>query len=42
VFPVVVGYGKRLFGDTSSLKKLKLAEANTVGDGVLTLVYRRP
>jgi dihydrofolate reductase len=43
VFPVVVGYGKRLFGDTSAKKPLKLAEANTVGDeGVLTLVYRRP
>jgi dihydrofolate reductase len=42
VFPVVLGYGKRLFGDTSAKKPLKLAEANTVGDGVLTLVYRRP
>jgi dihydrofolate reductase len=42
VFPIVVGYGKRLFGDTSGTRKLKLAEANTVGDGVLTLVYRRP
>jgi dihydrofolate reductase len=42
VFPVVLGYGKRLFGETSEKKPLKLAEANTVGDGVLTLVYRRP
>ena len=42
VFPVVLGYGKRLFGDTSARKPLKLAEANTVGEGVLTLVYRRP
>ena len=42
VFPIVVGYGKRLFGDTSGTRKLKLAEANTVGEGVLTLVYRRP
>ena len=41
VFPIVVGYGKRLFGDTSGTKKLTLAEANTVGDGVLTLVYRK-
>jgi hypothetical protein len=38
----VVGYGKRLFGDTSAKKPLKLAEAKTVGDeGVLTLVYNR-
>ena len=42
VFPIVVGYGKRLFGDTSGTRKLKLAEANTVGEGVLTLVFRRP
>jgi dihydrofolate reductase len=41
VFPVVLGYGKRLFGDTSAKKPLKLAESNVVGDGVLTLVYRR-
>jgi dihydrofolate reductase len=41
VFPIVVGYGKKLFGDTSGTRKLKLAEANTVGDGVLTLVYRK-
>jgi dihydrofolate reductase len=42
VFPIVVGYGRRLFGDTSGTRKLKLAEAKTVGDGVLTLVYRKP
>jgi dihydrofolate reductase len=43
VFPIVIGYGKRLFGDTSGTRKLKLAESQTVGpDGVLTLVYRRP
>ncbi len=42
VFPMVVGYGKKLFGDTSGTRKLKLAEANTVGEGVLTLVYRKP
>ena len=42
VFPVVLGYGKRLFGDTSAKKPLELAESNVVGDGVLTLVYRRP
>jgi dihydrofolate reductase len=42
VFPVVVGYGKKLFGDTSDKRKLKLDEANVVGEGVVTLVYRRP
>jgi hypothetical protein len=39
---VVLGFGKRLFGDTSEKRPLKLAESNVVGDGVLTLVYRRP
>ena len=40
VFPVILGSGKRLFGDTSEMKTLRLAESKPVGDGVLTLVYR--
>jgi dihydrofolate reductase len=40
VYPVVLGSGKRLFGDTGDMKSLKLAESKTVGDGVLILVYR--
>src|SRR5919205_2392403 len=40
VFPVVLGAGKRLFGDTSDKKRLELAETKTVGDGVVILVYR--
>jgi len=39
VFPVVLGGGKRLFGDTSDKKRLRLAESKTVGDGVTILVY---
>ena len=42
VFPVLLGKGKRLFGDTSDRKRLQLAEARTVGDGVAILAYRRP
>jgi dihydrofolate reductase len=42
VYPVIVGAGKRLFGDTSATKHLQLAEAKTFGDGVQLLVYRRP
>jgi dihydrofolate reductase len=42
VFPVVLGSGKRLFGDTSAKKPLTLAESRTVGDGVAILTYRRP
>ena len=42
VFPVVLGTGKRLFGDTSDAKRLRLSDSKTVGDGVAILVYRRP
>jgi dihydrofolate reductase len=38
VFPVVLGSGKRLFGD-SGKRPLKLADSKTVGDGVAILVY---
>jgi dihydrofolate reductase len=41
VFPVVLGTGKRLFGETSEKKPLELAESRTVGDGVSIQVYRR-
>ncbi len=40
VFPVVLGQGKRLFGETSDKKALELAESRTVGAGVLILIYR--
>jgi len=41
VFPVILGSGKRLFGDTREMKTLRLAESKTVGDGVMILVYKR-
>jgi len=40
VFPVVLGAGKRLFGETSDKKSLTLADSKTVGDGVAILIYR--
>ena len=40
VFPVVLGSGKRMFGETGGKKPLALAESKTVGDGVVILVYR--
>jgi dihydrofolate reductase len=40
VFPVVLGAGKRLFGDTTDKKPLKLVDSRTVGDGVAILVYQ--
>jgi dihydrofolate reductase len=42
VFPVVLGRGKRFFGETRGKKRLQLAESKVVGDGVNILVYRRP
>jgi dihydrofolate reductase len=39
VFPVVLGKGKRLFGETSAKKPLKLTSSQTVGDGVAILIY---
>jgi dihydrofolate reductase len=41
VFPVVLGEGKRLFGESGDKKALRLESARTVGDGVVILVYRR-
>jgi dihydrofolate reductase len=41
VFPVVLGTGKRVFGETSDKKPLKLTDSKTVGDGVAILVYER-
>jgi dihydrofolate reductase len=41
VYPVIVGAGKRLFGDASGTKRLRLTIAKTVGDGIQILVYER-
>jgi dihydrofolate reductase len=40
VFPVVLGKGKRLFGDTSEQKKLELADSKAFEDGVSLMTYR--
>jgi dihydrofolate reductase len=40
VFPVVLGSGKRLFGESADLTTLKLADSKPVGpDGVVILTY---
>ena len=39
VFPVVLGTGKRLFGETSDKKPLQLVDSKVVGDGVTILIY---
>jgi dihydrofolate reductase len=39
VFPVILGTGKRLIGETSDKKPLRLSDCKTVGDGVAILTY---
>jgi dihydrofolate reductase len=39
VFPVVLGSGRRLFGETSDKKRFRLTSSTTVGDGVAIQVY---
>ena len=40
VFPVVLGSGKRLFGETSDKKPLRLVDSKMVGDGVTILIFQ--
>src|SRR6201995_5593496 len=40
MFPVVLGTGKRLFGETSDKKTLRLVDSRVVGDGVAILIYQ--
>ena len=39
VFPVVLGAGQRLFGETSDKKPIRLVDIRTVGDGLAFLTY---
>ncbi len=39
VYPVVLGAGERLFGETSEKKPLRLVEARTVGDDLACLIH---
>jgi dihydrofolate reductase len=39
VFPLVLGSGKRLFGETRDKKPLRLVDSKIVGDGVAILTY---
>jgi dihydrofolate reductase len=40
VFPVVLGDGKRLFGETSDKKPMRLVDTEVVGDGIAFLTYQ--
>jgi dihydrofolate reductase len=39
IFPVVLGAGARLFGETSAKKPMRLLDTQTVADGIAILTY---
>jgi dihydrofolate reductase len=41
VFPVVLGTGDRVFGETTDKKTMRLKDSRTVGEGILVLIYER-
>ncbi len=40
VYPVVLGAGERLFGETSDKKPMRLVDTKTIGDGLAFLTYK--
>ena len=40
IFPVVLGAGARLFGETSAKKPMRLVDTQAVGDGIAILTYQ--
>lgn len=40
VFPVLLGSGRRLFGETSAKQSLRLTDSRIVGDGIAILIYQ--
>ncbi|HZT96915.1 MAG TPA: dihydrofolate reductase family protein [Chloroflexota bacterium] len=40
VYPVVLGAGQGLFGETSDRKPMRLTETETIDDGVVYLIYK--
>jgi dihydrofolate reductase len=39
VFPVVLGAGERLFGETGGMKPMRLVDTKIIGDGLVFLTY---
>jgi dihydrofolate reductase len=42
VFPIVLGSGRRLFGDTPEATTLELSECRRLGSGTVILIYHPP
>jgi dihydrofolate reductase len=40
IHPVVLGAGRRLFGETSAAKRMRLVDTRTVGDSLAFITYR--
>jgi dihydrofolate reductase len=40
LYPVVLGAGERLFGETSGNKPMRLVDTKTIGDGLVFLTYQ--
>ncbi len=40
IYPVALGSGRRLFGETSDIKPLRLVQAQNVGDSLALLTYQ--
>jgi hypothetical protein len=40
IYPVVLGAGERLFGETSDKKPMRLINTRTIGDGLAFLTYQ--
>jgi dihydrofolate reductase len=40
IYPVVLGAGARLFGETSDKKPVRLVDTQTVGGGIAILTYK--
>ena len=40
IYPVVLGAGERLFGETSDKKPMRLVDTKTIGDGLAFLTYK--
>jgi dihydrofolate reductase len=41
VFPVLLGEGKRVFGELDGKRRLRLADSRAIGDGIALLTYER-
>jgi dihydrofolate reductase len=41
IYPVMLGAGARLFGETREKKPMRLVDTQTVGDGIAILTYER-